>query len=261
MRHRVRTLILLLVVLVLPGCAVGEEPVSTSETGLQPRVAPEKTRVGRPHADRSAGKGRSAHRNDRPSGGVTPPPKKSEQSSEPDESPTGTGPSSAPPTTGRPSDVAAASVADRAGDAQGLGVPAYADLTGASLRRSDGRYDLRVSAVGDFPTGSDAVMHVICFADTDGDGEIDYELWATLADDGWSGTWRHPDGAEFGSASGISVRPDGRELDLSFDASRLGGAQSFRWLVGAEHGTLEQQASGTMSKDYAPDRGAVRFPS
>jgi hypothetical protein len=151
-------------------------------------------------------------------------------------------------------------VRDRTGDARGVGVPAYADLTGASLRRDGGRFTLRAGAAADFPTSSDEVEHVILFADTDGDGQVDYEIWATLADDGWSGTWRYPDGARFGSGSGVDVRPQGRDLVVGFDASRLGGASSFRWLVGAEQGTAEQQSTGTMSEDYAPDSGAVRFP-
>ena len=153
-----------------------------------------------------------------------------------------------------------ASVSDPTGDADGLGVAAYADLTGAVLTREAGRYSLRVGAAAAYPTRSDKVMHVICFVDVDGDGQVDHELWGTLADDGWSGTWRNPDGARFGSGSGVTVTPRGRDLVFAFGASRVGGATSFRWLVGAEHGTLEQQASGTMSEDYAPDSGAVRFP-
>jgi hypothetical protein len=151
-------------------------------------------------------------------------------------------------------------VADRSGDARGLGVPAYADLTGAVLRRDGARYSLTATAAAAYPASTGKVLHVICFADTDGDGRIDYEIWGTLADNGWSGTWRYPSGARFGPASGISVRPAGRDLVFGFDASRLGGARSFRWLVGAEHGTAEQQAAGAMSEDYAPDTGASRFP-
>jgi hypothetical protein len=152
-------------------------------------------------------------------------------------------------------------VRDRTGDPQGLGVPAYADLTGATLQRDGRRFTLRVGAAAAYPASSDDVEHVICFVDIDGDGQVDHELWATLADDGWNGTWRYPDGARFGSASGVTVRPQGRDLLLGFDASRVGGAASFRWTVGAEEGSAEQQASGTMSEDYAPDSGAVRFPS
>jgi hypothetical protein len=251
--------ILLLVTLLLPGCAVGEEPTPSSGTGLQPRLSPETKKAGRPNAARGSAKGRSEVRNDRPKGGVTPPPKKSEGSSQEDASPTGPGPTTAAPTP-TPAGPQTASVRDRSGDAQGLRVPAYADLTSATLRRDGSRYTLTVTAAGAFPATSDDVVHVICFVDVDGDGQVDYELWGTAADNGWSGTWRYPDGAKFGSASGVSVQPSGRDLVLAFDSSRLGRAASFRWLVGAEQGTVEQQATGTLSEDYAPDQGAVRFP-
>ncbi|GAA1922907.1 hypothetical protein [Nocardioides marmoribigeumensis] len=179
-----------------------------------------------------------------------------------DASPTSTARSepTAQPTVRAPAGPPSASVRDRTGDARGVGVPAYADLTGASLRRDGDRFTLRAGAAADFPTSSEEVEHVILFADTDGDGQVDYEIWATLADDGWSGTWRYPDGARFGSGSGVDVQPRGRDLVVGFDASRLGGASSFRWLVGAEQGTAEQQSTGTLSEDYAPDSGAVRFP-
>lgn len=258
MSSRIRIPILLLVVLLLPGCAVGEEPTSSTESGLQPRLAPEKKKAARPRADRRSGKGRSVHRNDPPRGGVTPSGGKDDEASEPDGSPTGSGPSRPPSPVATGAEQA--SVSDPTGDADGLGVPAYADLTGAVLTREPGRYSLRVGAAAAYPTRSEEVMHVICFVDVDGDGSIDHELWGTLADNGWSGTWRYPEGARFGADSGVSVRPEGRDLVFAFGPSRVGGATSFRWLVGAEHGTFEQQASGTMSQDYAPDSGAARFP-
>ena len=251
--------ILLLVTLLLPGCAVGEEPTSSSETGLQPRLSPEKKKDGRPTKARRSGKGHSVDRNDRPKRGVTPREEKSEGRSQEDSSPTEPGPTTAAPAP-TPAGPQSASVRDARGDAEGLRVPAYADLTGATLRREGGRYTLTVTAAGAFPTSSDDVLNVICFADVDGDGQVDFELWGTASDDGWSGTWRYPEGARFGSASGVSVQPRGGDLVVGFDASRLGGARSFRWLVGAEHGTLEQQAAGALSEDYAPDQGAVRFP-
>ena len=134
MSSRTRIVILLLVVLLLPGCAVGEEPTSTTESGLQPRLAPEKKKAARPRADRRSGKGRSAHGNDPPRGVVTPAGPKTERSSEPDGSPTGSGPSRTP--SPGASGPARASVSDARGDADGLGVPAYADLTGADMSRS-----------------------------------------------------------------------------------------------------------------------------
>jgi hypothetical protein len=155
-------------------------------------------------------------------------------------------------------------VGDPTGDVRGLtGAPAYADLTGASLMRASDGFTLHVSFAGAVPhrQGSDGeVVNVATFVDLDGDGQVDYEVWATLADDGWGSSYRTPSGARFGDDSGVRVRPEGSGLVLSFPLAHLERARLFRWAVGAEHGSVEQVASGTTARDNAPDAGVAAFP-
>jgi hypothetical protein len=106
----------------------------------------------------------------------------------------------------------------------------------------------------------DRIVQVATFYDLDGDGETDYEVWASLADDGWGTSYRTPDGARYGDDSGARARPEGDDLVITFPLSHLQRATSLSWAVGAQWGTLEQVASGTTSKDNAPDGGWAGFP-
>lgn len=155
-----------------------------------------------------------------------------------------------------------ASLVDDAGDVSGLGSPAYVDLRGVTLERTGDRFRLVVETAATLPTKQegDPTMNVVGFADTDLDGSIDYEVWATLSDSGWSPSSRSPGGARFGSASGVSISVSGSRLTMTFGAGILGGAERFQWSTGTEYGTYEQIASGTTAQDYGPDNGATRFP-
>lgn len=155
-----------------------------------------------------------------------------------------------------------ASLVDAAGDVSGLGSPAYVDLRGATLERTGDRFRLVVETAGTLPTEQegDPTMNVVGFADTDLDGSVDYEVWATLSDAGWSPSSRDPGGARFGSASGVTVTVSGSRLTMTFDAGVLGGAERFQWSAATEYGTYEQIASGTTAQDYGPDQGATGFP-
>lgn len=170
-----------------------------------------------------------------------------------------------PATTAPPADPAptTARVSDASGDVSGLGgSPAYVDLTRATLTRDGGRYRLAVETGGSLPRRQDGdrTMNVVGFVDNDLDGTVDHEVWATLADNGWGTSSRHPDGARFGDDSGVSVTVSGSTITLAFAAGVIGGTDTFQWSVASEHGTLEQVASGTTAQDYGPDRGAVAFP-
>lgn len=169
------------------------------------------------------------------------------------------GPTPAAPTA---PDTQSASLTDAPGDVSGLGSPAYVDLRGATLERTGDRFRLVVETADTLPTEQegDPTMNVVGFADTDLDGSIDYEVWATLSDSGWSPSSRDPAGARFGSASGVSISVSGGRLTMTFSAGVLGGADRFQWSTGTEYGTYEQIASGTTAQDYGPDDGAVRFP-
>jgi hypothetical protein len=170
----------------------------------------------------------------------------------------------APATDAAPSSTAAAArVRDPSGDVSGLGgAPSYVDLTGATLALDDDRVRLVVETGGTLPTRQegDRTMNVVGFVDGDLDGTVDHEVWATLADDGWGSSSRHPDGARFGEESGVEVRVSGSTLTLVFARGLIGGDSVFQWSAAAEYGTLEQVASGTTARDHAPDSGAVAFP-
>lgn len=156
-----------------------------------------------------------------------------------------------------------AAVSDPTGDVRGTltGAPPYADLTGAALTRGDA-FEVRVSFAGAVPQRQtdDRVVQVATFYDVDGDGETDYEVWASLADDGWGTSYRTPDGARFGADSGARARPEGNDLLITFPLTHLQRAERTAWAVGVQWGTLEQVASGTTSKDNAPDGGWAAFP-
>lgn len=157
-----------------------------------------------------------------------------------------------------------AAVSDPTGDVRGglTGSPDFLDLTGAELVRTSAGFEIRVRAAGAYPGRQDGsnTMNVVSFFDLDGDGQVDYEVWASLADNGWSSSYRTPSGARFGDDSGVQVRPDGSTLVVSFPLGHLERARSFRWATGAEWGTYEQIASGTTASDNAPDSGVARFP-
>lgn len=163
----------------------------------------------------------------------------------------------------KPSGPLRASVSDPSGDVRGTltGAPPYADLTGATLTRGDA-FEVLVSFAGAVPQRQtdDRIVQVATFYDLDGDGETDYEVWASLADNGWGTSYRTPNGARYGEDSGATARPEGDDLVITFPLTHLQRADAMSWAVGAQWGTLEQVASGTTSKDNAPDGGWARFP-
>lgn len=156
-----------------------------------------------------------------------------------------------------------ASVTDPSGDVAGslTKAPEHVDLTGATLTRGADGFTLRVSFAGAVPArDAEKTENVASFYDVDGDGRVDFEVWATLADNGWSGSYRFPDGARFGPDSRVSVHVDGRDVVLGFPLAHLRSARTFRWSVGAEWGSYEQVAAGATAHDTAPDQGVVAFP-
>ena len=174
-------------------------------------------------------------------------------------------PSSGVPASSAPAVARAlsASVSDPSGDVQGslTKAPDHVDVVGATLTRGADAFTLRVSFAGAVPASdAEKTENVASFYDLDGDGEIDYEVWATLADNGWSGSYVSPDGARFGSDSQVAAHPDGGDLVITFPLAHLERAPAFRWSVGAEWGSYEQLAAGTTAKDNAPDQGVVAFP-
>lgn len=159
-------------------------------------------------------------------------------------------------------------VRDPSGDVGGGGgveqAPASADIVAVSLRRRGDVVEVRTTFAAAVPSrqsGSKG-MNVASFYDVDDNGIVDYEVWASLADDGW-GTGhldRRQEKATFGPSTGIRVSVDGDTLVTRFSVERIGGADVFRWSAASEWGSYESMASSTSARDHAPDDGAVDYP-
>ena len=144
------------------------------------------------------------------------------------------------------------------------GAPDAADIVAVELSRSGDAVEVRTTFAGAVPTRQSGGkgMNVASFYDVDGNGVVDYEVWASLADDGW-GTGhldRREERATFGPSTGIAVSVQGRTLVTTFPADRIGGAKRFRWSAASEWGSYEAMAASTSARDYAPDTGAVDYP-
>jgi hypothetical protein len=157
-------------------------------------------------------------------------------------------------------------VRDPSGDVGG-GVeqaPASADIVAVRLSRRGDVVEVRTSFAAPVPSrqsGSKG-MNVASFYDVDDNGIVDYEVWASLADDGW-GTGhldRRQEKATFGPSTGIRVSVEGDTLVTRFSVERIGGADVFRWSAASEWGSYESMASSTSARDHAPDDGAVDYP-
>jgi hypothetical protein len=146
--------------------------------------------------------------------------------------------------------------------------PPWADLLGATLRRSSAGYELRVRLGGGqapaHTTDDQHSMNIASFYDVDGNGSIDYQVWANLADDGWGPAWfddATPQGRnKFGAASGVVVAVEGDEVVFRFPLDHLGGAARLRWSIASEWGTYTTLSTPAAARDSAPDAGPAPFP-
>ncbi len=171
-------------------------------------------------------------------------------------------------TTGGPSgDRPSATITDPVGDATPAdGAPRWADLAGAMLVAEESYLELRVRLGDPAPTSSgsaDRTMNMAAFVDVDGDGQIDYELWANLADGGWDGSWfdNRTGAAAFSDDAAMDVVVDGSELVVRFPPDYVGGAEAFRWSLASEYGTYALLGTSDTARDDAPDDDrAVAFP-
>lgn len=162
-----------------------------------------------------------------------------------------------------------AAITDRFGDLTPSPVdppPPWADLVGATmLRRADG-FELRVRlGGGSAPSGTDEdhTMNIASFYDVDGDGTVDYEVWANLAAHGWGGSWfdNRARKAGFADKANVAITAAGDEVVLRFPLSHVGNAERFRWSLASEWGRYEVLGTVATARDDAPDDdGAARFP-
>jgi hypothetical protein len=150
---------------------------------------------------------------------------------------------------------------------RGLGEhPAWADLAGATLTRHEQYLELRVRFGDRAPSSSgssERTMNVAAFFDTTGDGQVDYEVWANLADGGWDVSWfddRTGDAA-FSEDAAADVEVDGAELVVRLPPQYVGLAESFRWSVASEYGAYALLGTAQTARDDAPDDDqAVDYP-
>jgi hypothetical protein len=174
-------------------------------------------------------------------------------------------------TTTTTADVRTESVSfdDPVGDATpGVGTgtpPAWTDLAGASLDRRGNAYRLAIRLGGDrAPARSDgtSTMNIASFYDVDGDGSIDFEIWANLGPEGWGAAWYdEEERAAFGEDSNVTVLVEDNEVVLLFPDVMLGTPDRFRFSLASEYGELSTIGSSFARRDDAPDGDrAVAFP-
>ena len=145
--------------------------------------------------------------------------------------------------------------------------PPWADLAGATLTRSSAGYELRVRlGGGSAPSTTDAnhTMNIASFYDLDGDGTIDYEVWANLADTGWATSWfdDRTGGAHFNGDSGVTSEVVDDSLVLRFALDHIASAATFRWSLASEWGGYGAIGTDLAARDDAPDNDRpARFPA
>lgn len=144
------------------------------------------------------------------------------------------------------------------------GAPAWADIVAVKITRRGDAVEVQTTFSGQVPTrqtGSKG-MNVASFYDVDDNGIVDYEVWTSLADNGWGTGYldRRKEKASFGPFTGIRVSAEGDTLVTRFPGDRIGGARVFRWSAASEWGSYASMSSSTSARDYAPDEGAAGFP-
>jgi hypothetical protein len=245
---RSRPIALLAVMVMVPLAACGGGDAQPEPAALAPQFAPDATT--------SLGTAPPAQPVD-PSATTTPPSGSVATSSVP----------SAPATTAA---VMRSAITDRRGDATpavGDSAPAWADLAGAVLTTVAQGLELRVtlgSAAPDSSPDDDHTMNIAAFFDVDGDGALDYEVWANLAAGGWGGAWYDDRAgtATFLDESRVTVGVEAGVLVIRFPADHVGGATTFRWSVASEWGRHATIGTVAAARDDAPDDdGAVAFPA
>jgi hypothetical protein len=144
--------------------------------------------------------------------------------------------------------------------------PDWADLQTVTIERDGNAMTLAVGLTGGAPDAAPDAQHtmnIATFFDVDGDGFLDYEIWANLNDSGWgTAYYDNVDGqALFADQDGIEIAVVAGEVVMTFDASLLGGAERFRFAASSEYGRYETIGTELMARDDAPDDDQpARFP-
>lgn len=156
---------------------------------------------------------------------------------------------------------------DPVGDATagvGTGTAAWTDLAGGSLERQGHAYRLIVRLGGAPPARSDggATMNIASYYDVDGDGSVDFEIWANLGPNGWAPVWYDDAGhAAAGARTNVTVKVTGSEVRLLFPDVLIDAPTRLRFSLASEYGSLATLGTDAARRDDAPDGDrAVSFP-
>lgn len=154
---------------------------------------------------------------------------------------------------------------DPAGDVTGLSPPDWADLRSAEIVRQGTTFTLTHTADGAFPEQGDGTntMNIATFFDVDGDGNVDYEVWANLSPEGWGTSYfdEREGTARYAADDDVDVEVVESAVQLRFPTTHLAEAPSFRWSIASEYGPYEAIGTDAMARDYLPDdRSGQPFP-
>jgi hypothetical protein len=143
--------------------------------------------------------------------------------------------------------------------------PSWADLRGGTLLRTAQGFQLRIRMADSVPHRGDAThtINVASFYDVDGDGSIDYEVWANLAEGGWGTSWFDDRNRRALVMEGdrVNVEIVGDEVVLRFPLGHIGDAERFRWSLAMEWGRRDALGTlGTVRDDAPDDDRAAPFP-
>jgi len=144
--------------------------------------------------------------------------------------------------------------------------PPWADLTGATLTRSDTGVLLKVRlGGGGAPSTIDPnhTMNIASFYDVNGDGVVDFEVWANLASGGWGGSYFDDQTGEahYLDDSSVAISVEGDSVVILFPVAHLDDAATFRWSLASEWGSSAVLGTSLAARDDAPDNdAAASFP-
>lgn len=158
---------------------------------------------------------------------------------------------------------------DGTGDMEGLQAgqaPDHADLRELTLHMGaeEGRITLAFAAPAPEAADGDQILNVATYHDVSGDGNVDYEIWASLTSEGWGTSWYdlRAGTARFAAEDEVDVEVVDGVVVLTFPPSHLDDARSGRWLASSEWGTALTMSSGTSATDDAPDdRSGAAWPT
>lgn len=178
---------------------------------------------------------------------------------------TTTGEDEAPPVEPIP---LSGTLVDGTGDLRGLEAsraPGYADLREVvlTMRPDRGRITIAFAAPAPDAGEDDEILNVATYHDVTGDGQVDYEIWASMTANGWGTSWfdLRAGTARYAADDDVEVEVVDGVVVLTFPSSHLDGARSGQWLASSEWGTGLSISSGTSAVDDVPDdRSGAAWP-